>query len=99
MSSARSSLAFARFVTGVTDSVASSERDRLFTGFNTPVFPEVLVVTTVGQEGIDGQRIRLDESETEEDEGDGSRRRTALTPIPEVMAEDLRLRLEAIRTP
>ena len=40
-------------VTRVTGSVASSERDRLFTGFNTPLVPEVLIVTTVGQEGID----------------------------------------------
>ena len=40
-------------VTSVTGSVANSERDRLFTGFNTPLVPEVLIVTTVGQEGID----------------------------------------------
>ena len=43
-------------VTRVTGSVASSERDRLFTGFNTPLVPEVLIVTTVGQEGIDLHR-------------------------------------------
>lgn len=43
-------------VTRVTGSVASSERDRLFMGFNTPMLPEVLVVTTVGQEGIDLHR-------------------------------------------
>ena len=43
-------------VTRVTGSVASSERDRLFTGFNTPLLPEVLIVTTVGQEGIDLHR-------------------------------------------
>lgn len=35
-------------VTRVTGSVASSERDRLFMGFNTPLVPEVLIVTTVG---------------------------------------------------
>ena len=40
----------------VTGAVASSERDRLFTGFNTPLVPEVLIVTTVGQEGIDLHR-------------------------------------------
>ena len=43
-------------VTRVTGSVAGSERDRLFTGFNTPLVPEVLIVTTVGQEGIDLHR-------------------------------------------
>ena len=43
-------------VTRVTGSVASLERDRLFTGFNTPLVPEVLIVTTVGQEGIDLHR-------------------------------------------
>lgn len=40
----------------VTGAVASAERDRLFTGFNTPLMPEVLIVTTVGQEGIDLHR-------------------------------------------
>ena len=43
-------------VTRVTGSVASSERDRLFTGFNTPMAPQVLIVTAVGQEGIDLHR-------------------------------------------
>ena len=43
-------------VARVTGAVAGSERDRLFTGFNTPLVPEVLIVTTVGQEGIDLHR-------------------------------------------
>ncbi len=43
-------------VSPVTGSVASAERDRLFMGFNTPLVPEVLIVTTVGQEGIDLHR-------------------------------------------
>ena len=43
-------------VTRVTGSVPSAERDRLFMGFNTPLVPEVLIVTTVGQEGIDLHR-------------------------------------------
>ena len=43
-------------VARVTGSVPSSERDRLFMGFNSPLVPEVLVVTTVGQEGIDLHR-------------------------------------------
>jgi Helicase conserved C-terminal domain len=43
-------------VARVTGSVASIERDRMFTGFNTPLVPEVLIVTTVGQEGIDLHR-------------------------------------------
>ena len=43
-------------VARVTGAVAGSERDRLFTGFNTPLVPEILIVTTVGQEGIDLHR-------------------------------------------
>lgn len=43
-------------VTRVTGEVDSSERDRLFMGFNTPLVPEGLIVTTVGQEGIDLHR-------------------------------------------
>ena len=31
-------------------------RDRIFTGFNTPLMPDVLVCTSVGQEGIDLHR-------------------------------------------
>jgi hypothetical protein len=33
-----------------------STRDRIFTGFNTPLLPEVLICTQVGQEGIDLHR-------------------------------------------
>jgi hypothetical protein len=36
--------------------VSGHDRTRYFTGFNTPAFPEVLVVTSVGQEGIDLHR-------------------------------------------
>jgi Helicase conserved C-terminal domain len=43
-------------VARVTGSVASAERDRMFTGFNTPLVPEVIIVTSVGQEGIDLHR-------------------------------------------
>ncbi len=43
-------------VARVTGAVAGSERDRLFVGFNTPLVPEILIVTTVGQEGIDLHR-------------------------------------------
>lgn len=43
-------------VARVTGSVPSYERDRLFMGFNSPLVPEVLIVTTVGQEGIDLHR-------------------------------------------
>ena len=43
-------------VARVTGAVAGPERDRLFVGFNTPLVPEVLIVTTVGQEGIDLHR-------------------------------------------
>lgn len=43
-------------VARVTGAVANTERDRFFTGFNTPLVPEVLVLTSVGQEGIDLHR-------------------------------------------
>jgi hypothetical protein len=43
-------------VARVTGKVADTERDRQFTGFNTPLMPEVLIVTMVGQEGIDLHR-------------------------------------------
>lgn len=43
-------------VARVTGGVPGKDRDRFFTGFNTPLVPEVLVVTTVGQEGIDLHR-------------------------------------------
>lgn len=43
-------------VARVTGGVSSDARDRLFTGFNTPLVPEVLIVTSVGQEGIDLHR-------------------------------------------
>ncbi len=43
-------------VARVTGAVPSYERDRLFMGFNSPLVPEVLIVTTVGQEGIDLHR-------------------------------------------
>jgi len=35
---------------------ANIQRDRVFTGFNTPLLPEVLVCTSIGQEGIDLHR-------------------------------------------
>jgi hypothetical protein len=34
----------------------AATRDRIFSGFNTPLLPEVLVCTSVGQEGIDLHR-------------------------------------------
>ena len=43
-------------VARVTGGVPNAERDRFFTGFNTPLVPEVLIVTSVGQEGIDLHR-------------------------------------------
>lgn len=36
--------------------IDARERDRHFVGFNTPLVPEVLIVTSVGQEGIDLHR-------------------------------------------
>lgn len=43
-------------VAKVTGKCANSDRVRYFTGFNTPLVPEVLIVTSVGQEGIDLHR-------------------------------------------
>jgi hypothetical protein len=44
---------FVRLVSGETDDTA---RKRVFAGFNSPLVPEVLVCTSVGQEGIDLHR-------------------------------------------
>ena len=46
----------ARFVTLVDGSTSSEQRERAFAGFNSPLLPEVLICTTVGQEGIDLHR-------------------------------------------
>lgn len=43
-------------VARVAGGVPPAERDRFFTGFNTPLVPEVLILTSVGQEGIDLHR-------------------------------------------
>jgi len=44
------------FVALVDGSTKAEQRQRIFTGFNTPLLPEVLVCTQVGQEGIDLHR-------------------------------------------
>ena len=44
---------FVALVSGDTDQQA---RERMFSGFNTPLLPEVLICTSVGQEGIDLHR-------------------------------------------
>lgn len=44
---------FVALVTGSKDTVT---RERVFAGFNSPLLPEVLVCTSVGQEGIDLRR-------------------------------------------
>lgn len=44
---------FAAIVSGDTD---ADTRERIFAGFNTPLLPEVLICTSVGQEGIDLHR-------------------------------------------
>jgi hypothetical protein len=41
------------FVALVSGATKASVRERIFAGFNTPLLPEVLVCTAVGQEGID----------------------------------------------
>ena len=45
-----------QFVALVNGSTKATTRDRIFSGFNTPLLPEVLVCTSVGQEGIDLHR-------------------------------------------
>ncbi len=45
-----------QFVALVTGSTPRDQRERVFAGFNTPLLPEVLVCTSVGQEGIDLHR-------------------------------------------
>lgn len=44
---------FVRLVTGATD---NETRSRAFAGFNSPLVPEILICTSVGQEGIDLHR-------------------------------------------
>jgi hypothetical protein len=44
---------FVAIVSGNTD---ADTRERIFSGFNTPLLPEVLICTSVGQEGIDLHR-------------------------------------------
>lgn len=44
------------FVVLVDGSVTAERRERVFAGFNSPLLPEVLVCTSVGQEGIDLHR-------------------------------------------
>ncbi|MBD3348187.1 MAG: hypothetical protein GF400_03190 [Candidatus Eisenbacteria bacterium] len=44
------------FVALVTGATKAAVRERIFAGFNTPLLPEVLVCTAVGQEGIDLHR-------------------------------------------
>jgi hypothetical protein len=45
-----------QFVALVNGGTKATTRDRIFSGFNTPLLPEVLVCTSVGQEGIDLHR-------------------------------------------
>lgn len=52
----RDALTIRNAVQRVFGGVSGHDRTRYFTGFNTPAFPEVLVVTSVGQEGIDLHR-------------------------------------------
>lgn len=47
---------FVALVKGGGGGKTAATRDRVFTGFNTPLLPEVLVCTSVGQEGIDLHR-------------------------------------------
>ena len=47
---------FVALVSGVHGSKDKQTRERVFAGFNTPLLPEVLICTSVGQEGIDLHR-------------------------------------------
>jgi hypothetical protein len=45
-----------KFVALITGKSTAKERERVFAGFNTPLLPEILICTAVGQEGIDLHR-------------------------------------------
>jgi hypothetical protein len=47
---------FVALVSGTKGSKDNATRGRIFSGFNTPLLPEVLICTQVGQEGIDLHR-------------------------------------------
>ncbi len=47
---------FVALVSGVHGSTDKVTRERIFSGFNTPLLPEILICTSVGQEGIDLHR-------------------------------------------
>ncbi len=47
---------FVALVSGVHGSKDKKTRERIFSGFNTPLLPEILICTSVGQEGIDLHR-------------------------------------------
>jgi len=47
---------FVALITGASGGKDTDARTRVFNGFNTPLLPEVLVCTQVGQEGIDLHR-------------------------------------------
>jgi superfamily II DNA/RNA helicase len=47
---------FVTLVSGAGGGKSLQTRERVFAGFNTPLLPEVLVCTAVGQEGIDLHR-------------------------------------------
>lgn len=47
---------FVALVSGIHGSKDRKTRERVFSGFNTPLLPEVLICTSVGQEGIDLHR-------------------------------------------
>ena len=47
---------FVALVSGVHGSRDQKSRERVFSGFNSPLLPEILICTSVGQEGIDLHR-------------------------------------------
>ncbi len=47
---------FVALVSGTHGSKDKTTRERIFSGFNTPLLPEILICTSVGQEGIDLHR-------------------------------------------
>lgn len=47
---------FVALVSGTHGSKDKQTRERVFSGFNTPLLPEILICTSVGQEGIDLHR-------------------------------------------
>ncbi len=72
---------FVALVSGAGGGKSLETRDRVFAGFNTPLLPEILICTAVGQ-GRDTER-----------EAEGHELGKALIPLPNGLVDDLRVKL------